>query len=196
MSEAIEHTEEIRGILSLQLYDPSACDSIVEGVRELSDWSEARVSARQQDGSFHSAFNPHTRSASAYTPPYESPLRRDFDEKINSLIKPLVRQTWGVDLIEHSGTHIVRYTSGNYYAAHTDTGLNLNKRYFTVLCYLNEDFMGGQTSFPRLGYSVAPRSGKAVIFPASYFHRAETVINGEKYIYVSWLIGPEPIDWI
>lgn len=195
MPKSMEHTEEVAGILSLQLYDLRSCGSILKAIRELNDWSEARVSARQQDGSFSSAFNPQTRSASAFTPPYESPLRHEFDEKINRLVKPLVTQIWGVDLTEHSGTHIVRYIPGNYYAAHTDTGVTLNNRHFTILCYLNEDFKGGQTSFPRLGYSVAPRSGKAVIFPATYFHRAETVVDGEKYIYVSWLMGPEPIDW-
>jgi hypothetical protein len=36
----------------------------------------------------------------------------------------------------------------------------------------------------------------AVVFPATYVHRAERLISGEKYIIVSWLNGREPIKWI
>jgi len=90
----------------------------------------------------------------------------------------------------------VRYEPGNYYAAHTDTGMNLLDRYFTVLCYLNDDFEGGQTSFPTLLYSAAPRRGKAVVFPSTYVHRADPVTRGEKYVIVSWMMGAPPSRWL
>jgi predicted 2-oxoglutarate/Fe(II)-dependent dioxygenase YbiX len=95
-----------------------------------------------------------------------------------------------------SGTHAVRYQPGDYYAPHTDTGADLLDRYFTVLCYLNDDFEGGETRFPQIGYSVAPRRGKAVVFPATYLHQAGRVTSGEKYVIVSWLAGRPPIKWI
>ena len=121
---------------------------------------------------------------------------RDFSEKLGRLVRPAVKELWRVDLTRHSGTHVVRYEPGNYYAAHTDTGMNLLDRYFTVLCYLNDDFEGGQTSFPTLLYSAAPRCGKAVVFPSTYVHRADPVTRGEKYVIVSWMMGAPPSRWL
>jgi predicted 2-oxoglutarate/Fe(II)-dependent dioxygenase YbiX len=121
---------------------------------------------------------------------------RDFDGSVNRVVKSLVNRIWGVALPRHDGTHLVRYTRGNFYAPHTDAALDVSDRYFTVLCYLNEDFEGGQTSFPLLGHCVEPRAGKAVIFPSTYLHGAEPVLRGEKYVLVTWLMGREPRPWI
>jgi prolyl 4-hydroxylase len=191
----IQYTEEIPGILAVELYQSSACRSIVEHAREVDAWTEAKVTERVKD-EFNSATRPEARRASVLAPSKESEIRRGFDLKMESIVKPLVKETWGVDLRQHAETHFVRYSPGNYYTPHSDTGLNRSDRYFTVICYLNDDFEGGQTSFPQLDYRITPRSGKAVIFPATYLHCAEPVISGEKYILVSWLVGPAPTKWI
>lgn len=191
----IQYTEEIPGILAVELYQSSACRLIVEHAREVDAWTEAKVSHRVKD-EFNSATRPEARRASVLAPSKESEIRRGFDLKMESIVKPLVKETWGVDLRQHVETHFVRYSPGNYYMPHSDTGLNRSDRYFTVICYLNDDFEGGQTSFPQLDYRITPRSGKAVIFPATYLHCAEPVLSGEKYILVSWLVGPTPTKWI
>jgi predicted 2-oxoglutarate/Fe(II)-dependent dioxygenase YbiX len=191
----IEYTEEIRGILAVELYQPDACRSIIERAKAFDGWTEAKVSEHIEDA-FNPATRPEARRASVLAPPRESELRREFDLKMESIVKPLVKEVWGVDLKQHGETHFVRYCPGNYYTPHSDTGLHRSDRYFTVICYLNDDFEGGQTSFSQLGYWVAPRRGKAVVFPATYLHCAEPVISGEKYILVSWLMGHPPTRWI
>jgi Rps23 Pro-64 3,4-dihydroxylase Tpa1-like proline 4-hydroxylase len=191
----IEYTEEIQGILAVELYQPGACRSIVEHAKDVDAWMEAKVSEHIK-GEFNPASRPEARRASVLAPSRESDIRRKFDERMESIVKPLVKEVWGVDFRQHAETHFVRYSSGNYYTPHSDTGLHRSDRYFTVICYLNDDFEGGQTSFPQLNYRVTPRSGKAVIFPATYLHCAEPVISGEKYILVCWLMGPPPTRWI
>jgi predicted 2-oxoglutarate/Fe(II)-dependent dioxygenase YbiX len=191
----IQYLEEIQGILAVELYQPGACRSIVEHAKDVDAWTEAKVSQRVKD-EFNSATRPEARRASVLAPSRESEIRREFDLKMESIIKPLVKEVWGVDLRQHSETHFVRYCPGNYYTAHSDTGLHRSDRYFTVICYLNDDFEGGQTSFPQLNHRITPRCGKAVIFPATYLHCAEPVTSGEKYILVSWLTGPPPTRWI
>jgi predicted 2-oxoglutarate/Fe(II)-dependent dioxygenase YbiX len=191
----IEYTEEIAGIFAVELYQPSVCRSIVEYANNLDAWKEAKVTEHAK-GAFSPATRPEARLASVLALARESEIRREFDEKMESIVKPLVKEVWGVDLKQHAETHFVRYCPGNYYTPHSDTGLHRSDRYFTVLCYLNDDFEGGQTSFPQLNYRVAPRCGKAVIFPATYLHCAEPVTSGEKYILVSWLTGPPPTRWI
>ncbi|HEX8843575.1 MAG TPA: 2OG-Fe(II) oxygenase [Pyrinomonadaceae bacterium] len=191
----IEYTEEIKGVIAVQLYDDGACFSILEQAKQLDAWAEAKVSARL-GGGFNPATRRDARRASVLALARESEIRREFDERMECIIKPLVKQVWGVPLKQHSETHFVRYDRGNYYTPHSDTGVHRTDRYFTVLCYLNEAFEGGETSFPRLNYSIKPRSGKAVIFPATYTHCAEPVTEGEKYVLVSWLTKSPPIRWI
>ncbi|HEV7377822.1 MAG TPA: 2OG-Fe(II) oxygenase [Pyrinomonadaceae bacterium] len=191
----IQYTEEIQGILAVELYQASACRSIVEQAKDVDAWAEAEV-IEHVEGEFNPATRPEARRASVLAPSVESEIRREFDLKMVSIVKPLVKEVWGVDLRQHSETHFVRYCPGNYYTPHSDTGLHRNDRYFTVVCYLNDDFEGGQTSFPQLYYRITPRCGKAVIFPATYLHCAEPVTSGEKYILVSWLTGPTPTRWI
>jgi hypothetical protein len=191
----IEYTEEIRGIFALELYQPTVCRSIIEHAKGVGAWKEAKVSEHTK-GVFSPATRPEARRASVLAPARESEIRREFDEKMESLIKPLVKEVWGVEFRRHSETHFVRYRPGNYYTPHSDTGLHRSDRYFTVICYLNDDFEGGQTSFPQLNYRVTPRCGKGVIFPATYLHCAEPVTHGEKYVLVSWLTGPPPTRWI
>jgi hypothetical protein len=47
---------------------------------------------------------------------------------------------------------------------HTDCGSRDNDRETTVLVYLNDVAGGGETEFPRLGLSVSPEKGTALLF--------------------------------
>jgi prolyl 4-hydroxylase len=72
---------------------------------------------------------------------------------------------------------IVRYKRGQEYTAHHDFVYPSQKhrlqptRFATLLLYLNDDYMGGQTVFPRAvnahyhdGISIDPKKGKGVLF--------------------------------
>lgn len=191
----MDYAEEVRGVYAIQLYDERACQSIVRQSRASSNWGAAQISVEEEQG-YRSAVEEETRRASVLTPAGRSPIVREFNKKMNRTIKPLVKQLWGIGLRHHSGTHLVCYSPGNFYVPHTDSALDVSDRYFTVLCYLNQNFEGGQTSFPSLTYSVQPRTGKAIVFPATYLHGAEPVLSGKKYVLVTWLIGCEPVPWI
>jgi len=120
----------------------------------------------------------------------------DFERRVDRQIKPLIKDIWQVDLREHAGTQIIRYAPNGHYEPHTDSGLNLNDRYFSVLCYLNDDFEGGCTFFPYLNYRATPKSGRAIVFPSRFTHCAEPVLKGEKYVALTWVVGPMPIQWL
>ena len=68
------------------------------------------------------------------------------------------------------------------------------RRLFTYLFYLNDDYDGGHTQF-RVGpekddiFSVAPKRGKLICFPASWYfhHRGDVVTKGSKYVCTGWL---------
>eukprot|EP00854_Cymbomonas_tetramitiformis_P004006 gene4006-4974_t len=74
------------------------------------------------------------------------------------------------DPLEHQEPiQVVRYSPGQYFSEHFDAGrdfstLWLGQRKITVLLYLNEDFTGGNTLFPKLDMSIKPSLGKALLF--------------------------------
>lgn len=163
---------------------------MVEAIRAHPGWAEARVSRRGPDGVVRSVIDPAHRTASVLYAEHLAAVRPRFDGKMNEALKPLVWQLFGQRLTEHEGTQVVRYAPGGHYIPHSDVGKLTSNRYYTVLCYLNDDFEGGSTQFPALDYAVKPRCGKAILFPASHLHCGETVRSGEKYILVSWITGP------
>jgi 2-oxoglutarate-Fe(II)-dependent oxygenase superfamily protein len=188
--------EEAPGVVRFRLYEPAECDSILAFLGRSDGWNEATFRELKHDGTYASRRQPELRSGRVLALDALAELRREFDCRMEAVVKPLVTRVWGVRLAEHSGTQVVQYRAGERYRAHADAGLDLDQRYFTVLCYLNDDFAGGHTGFPSLGYTAAPCRGTAILFPSRYFHSAEPVIAGEKLVIVSWITGPAQIRWI
>ena len=75
------------------------------------------------------------------------------------------------------------------------------QRVATVLIYLNEDFEGGQTGFPRLGLDHRGRSGDGLVFgnvdaagrpdPRSQ-HAGCPPTRGEKWVFSQWVRNQAP----
>jgi len=136
------------------------------------------------------------RRARVLQPAFAEKIYDDFDCRMDQKVKPLIRSIWHADLKVHAGTQFIRYSPSGHYEPHTDSGLDLNDRYFSVLCYLNDDFEGGHTSFPYLNYFAVPKRGRAIVFPSRFMHCAEPVVSGEKFVVLTWVMGPVPLDWI
>jgi prolyl 4-hydroxylase len=66
-----------------------------------------------------------------------------------------------------------------------------------VIIYLNEEYDGGVTVFPRIRRRVKPELGKAVLFQnltedgkswdRNALHQAESVASGEKWLSNQWI---------
>jgi hypothetical protein len=189
------YDEVATGILALPLYEAEFCRTILESVKLSGDWESATIRLQSDDGRFNSAPS-EVRSATILAEHHVTRLVPDFAGRLTTAVNPVIKHFWGVDLHGYSGTQIVRYRPGGRYLAHADAGQDMQDRYFSVVCYLNSDFEGGTTWFPNLGYRAIPQCGKAIIFPSKYLHAAEPVLEGEKYVLVTWLLGPVPIKWI
>ena len=191
----IRYAENAPGLLSLPFFPPDFCKQTVARARRLR-WAVAQVQEEQAGGGERIYVKPGTRSASILNSVRAAELYQQFERRINTIAKPLIKQVWRLDLKEVSGTQMIRYGQGGHYVPHADAGRDLPERYFTVVCYLNDDFAGGDTSFPGLGSTVKPKTGQAIVFPARYLHCAEPVTRGEKFVLIAWVCGPAPIDWI
>ena len=191
-----EYCEESHTVVSVSLFQPADCQNIVERVRQLDGWELARVRETKSDGQSEALTQPEVRSARILVSDRASDLYARFEAALNAIVKPLIKNVWKVDLGEYSGTQILRYGPADHYVPHHDNGPGLEFRYLSVVCYLNDDFIGGETSFPGIDYTAKPETGKAIVFPSRFLHGSEPVVRGEKFVFVSWVRGPVPIKWI
>jgi len=111
--------------------------------------------------------------------------------------------------IENSeGIQVVKYEKGGYYREHYDT-FNENDditrefyrqgghRVLNILIYLNENFEGGTTRFPRLYLDIRPKKNSGLIFylldkqqkncHPKALHAGMPVTEGEKIIANIWI---------
>lgn len=187
---------DAHGVFSTRLYSGARSAAIVAEVRKRSLWEVAQV-VIERDGGTVDLILPESRDAYTVKRERTEHLHEEFEARVDRVVRPLLRRAWGVELGEQSGTQMVRYTAGGHYVAHTDADeADLASRYFTVLCYLNDDFTGGETSFPSLQMRVTPVAGKVLVFPSRFWHCAEPVIRGEKFVFLTWMCGPVPVKWI
>lgn len=128
--------------------------------------------------------------------------QRGFED--DDLVRQLASQMFGYAQ-EHKITLsgpveqmcIIRYQPGGQYEWHMDnemTGDGLSRKVALVLS-LNDDFTGGGTEFmwphPGSSFTVKLPAGSGIMFPSFLMHRGLPVLTGERWILVSWAMGPQ-----
>ncbi len=91
----------------------------------------------------------------------------------------------------HPGTcQFFKYTQNDTFPDHQDGAIELSdtvQSLFTIVVYLNT-CAGGATGFPEKRQSIAPKAGKAVIFPQNFVHNSARIESGLKYILRAQLL--------
>lgn len=158
---------------------------------------------------------PHLRPSSIVHPASRRrvphPTRTSYDTNfalgretlvVNAINRRIAAAT-GTDFRAGEPLHILRYSGGQEYRPHLD-GLPAaaNQRLWTVLLYLNDDYVGGETEFPQLGLRVHGTLGDALIFrnssdsgtvDRSMLHAGLPVRSGTKWLATRW-IRARPFD--
>ena len=100
------------------------------------------------------------------------------------------------------------YETGGWLEDHFDTHVELpeneneledleryGRREISVIFYINEDFNGGETTFPKCDTIVHPKNDKLIYWHNQLpdgkhnfysLHRSERIKSGEKWIFVTW----------
>ena len=125
-----------------------------------------------------------------------------IDKKINELL--------GIPIEFYEELQVANYKPGQLYNPHYDAckknddyckevfnKLGGNNRYATFIIYLNDDFTGGETEFPKKNIDIKPKKGKAVLFfdlnddytdvRENSFHGGKPPITGEKWMCNKWI---------
>jgi prolyl 4-hydroxylase len=110
----------------------------------------------------------------------------------------------GTDVRCGEPLQVLSYAPGQQYREHSDALPNVpaaQQRTITFLVYLDEDYDGGETSFPKVGLKVRGRTGDGLLFrnagddgtPDPYaVHAGLPVTRGVKHLASRW-IRAEPL---
>lgn len=135
-----------------------------------------------------------------------------LDPAEHSLVKTLISEVGSLVCLppeNAEGVWGLHYRKGERFEPHFDSfateGTAEHKailekcggqRLYTAICYLNQDYSGGQTLFPNAGITISPKKGTLLLFantvsgsrepaPAS-LHAAAPVVEGEKWAATIW----------
>ena len=113
----------------------------------------------------------------------------------------------GLPVMQQEPTNVLHYAVGQEYKPHFDfidpgeahfAGelQRLGQRLVTFLIYLNDDYEGGETAFPRLNWAFKGRAGDALIFwnvsaqgapERNSLHSGLPPTRGEKWLLSKWV---------
>ena len=180
---------EVPGFLT-----PDECDAWVEWIRAHPEkFSESKV-----DRPFgQQVMNAHRRSEQCWLAPSQHRGVLDLRRRAEPILKGYLQTgLYGFECLQ-----VVRYKIGGFFRPHYDEQVHFWRKKYgrdaTLLIYLNDNFTGGETVFPRLGRTIIPQKGKAILFRnlhpksrtflRSAYHGGLPVVSGEKYILNFWI---------
>jgi len=93
-----------------------------------------------------------------------------------------------MDLKYWEAFNFIRYGEGQHFMEHHDHGYSYNCT-VSLVCYLNDNYEGGELSFRLQGLKIKPKAGDMYVFPSNFMypHVAEKVTSGIKYSLVTML---------
>lgn len=96
-----------------------------------------------------------------------------------------------VSFTNDEGFQMLKYEPGDVYYEHIDfygAAHPNERRIYSTIIYLNNNYVGGETFFPRQDILVKGNTGDVLFFPSAYTHPhiAKEVVSGEKYAVVLW----------
>jgi hypothetical protein len=192
---ATQHFDAPRVLTFERFLSPSICNWIIE--RAKPSLHAARVIHAQEGGrKVHSV---RTNTGMGF-----SLIDTDL---VMQLTQARIAKAIGTPMSHQEPTNILHYEPGQEYKPHydfVDPGvahfqqelMTVGQRTVTFLIYLNDDYEGGATTFPRLDWSFRGKTGDALAFwnltpegnpDARTLHAGTPPTNGIKWLFSKWV---------
>ena len=118
-----------------------------------------------------------------------------YNEQLTSIIDQYLKKyefkEWGGAIVSRHLPQLQWYKPGEgFYKWHVDGAQrHACDRILVYMTYLNDIDDGGGTMFYHQDYTVTPKKGKTVIFPAGFTHQHKGEISNtqDKFILTGWL---------
>jgi len=191
---ANQHFDAPRVLTFERFLSPSICNWIIE--RAKPSLHAARVINAQEGGrNVHSV---RTNTGMGF-----SLIDTDL---VMQLTQARIAAAIGAPMAHQEPTNILHYEPGQEYKPHydfVDPGvahfqqelMTVGQRTVTFLIYLNDDYEGGATTFPRLDWSFRGKTGDALAFwnltdgnpDARTLHAGTPATSGVKWLFSKWV---------
>lgn len=120
---------------------------------------------------------------------YTSPeLAEQWWQKLSSDKLPAIEGMKAVGVSPYF--RFYKYSPDQKFNMHKDGRQNIdgNTTMFTLLVYLNQDYVGGNTKFRQDDLSISAEAGKALIFEHHLWHQGDKILQGTKYVLRSDIV--------
>ena len=121
-------------------------------------------------------------------------------ESVLNSVDEILEKELNLNNAHSSPSQLLFYNRGDDYKSHVDCFPGndpVNQRVISILIYLNDVQIGGETTFPALNISVRPRSGSMLLWSSldrdtisrcmkSTTHLSKPIIRGEKFAFQKW----------
>jgi len=123
-------------------------------------------------------------------------LRENIENAIINLYDLILKSVYECELKKLEPVQMLYYPLGGKYDIHNDSEEVIDgklkrvaDRDISIICYLNDDYEGGELEFPSLGLKIKPMRGTIITFPSyyEYSHRVHPVTKGERFSLVTWI---------
>lgn len=169
------------------------------------DWLIERAAPRLRQSTVHDA-----RTGELRTDPRRTALDCGVErDLISAMMQERAARLTGAPVSHHEPPNVISYEPGQKFDHHHDyidprqpgaahELANLGQRVITIVTYLNADFEGAATDFPRLGVSFRGEKGDAIMFSnvlangepdLNTWHAGLPVLTGRKWVLSQWIRG-------
>lgn len=113
------------------------------------------------------------------------------------VLAPQFQDFFRVQIQRCEQPHFLKYSAGDYFAAHRDyhDAPIYRERKISLLLFLNQEYTGGELLFflrhrtqtTQVGLHVPTEPGLLLAFNPRLLHEVKPVLSGERYSIVTWL---------
>ena len=171
--------EDAEQIFNLQLFRESFCRLLIEETEHCGKWhTAADVETNPYADDVEEVDEPDTTLHLHHMDGLEAVYREIVDRHL----RPLMERTWRTFRLQKvSPPYVLKYAAD----AIKGMALHHDLETLTLVVYLNRDFDGGGTRFPKWDYVVSNRPpGAAILYPGGLSHEHEglPIRSGSRYL--------------
>lgn len=129
-------------------------------------------------------------------------LNTNLINTISQIHDTIINPRYNSTLTNIEIPQLLSYDQNGHYDEHNDCEDYVNNiltkvvdRDITMIIYLNDNYMGGELEFTKLGLTYRPKKNSMIIFPSYYefSHRVHPVKSGTRINLVCWLATKDRI---
>lgn len=172
-------TEVAEQIYQFRLLTPEFCRRLVEEADHHGGWiTEESVEPNPFAPDVDDPSLPDTTLPLSTLPG----LDQMYHAIVDRHLAPLIGHLWPIFTIKKRGApYLLKYEPEGI----RSMGLHYDLETVSLVCYLNEEYEGGGTHFPRWGYHTGRLpTGSAILYPGglSHVHEAQAISAGRRYL--------------